>query len=347
VLTRAVSRSEAEEPSARSQKASTRDKSDSSTLDMIDQMLESGLGIGSSGRDDETLEGRAVMGVLHKKSGGKRDQAKASRLKANWRRRFFVLPPASSLLSYYKKREHYETGREALGSMDVAGCTLFLKKVHHGHYRFTVASEDRELKLNAETVAEYTAWTEALKPHAATFRELTEEDGGHEPLELAEEEEDEEEDEAGRARGPSLAGRARAPSKADGRARSRTMASGGGDLEGYLEKKQGGKEGGKSTLLGLDKKMGRWERRYFVLRAGDDALTYYASSEDYLARRAPLGTVACAGAVVFVKDDPKDVAKGLFRFVRARPRPRLTRPRARPHRARARLARARAPRRRR
>ena len=42
--------------SARSQKASTRDKSDSSTLDMIDQMLESGLGIGRDARDRLTVE---------------------------------------------------------------------------------------------------------------------------------------------------------------------------------------------------------------------------------------------------------------------------------------------------
>ena len=42
---------------------------------------------------------------------------------------------------------------------------------------------------------------------------------------------------------------------------------------------------------------------------------YWRSPADYLAGREELGAVSCGdGAVVFVKDSPKDVAKGHYRF---------------------------------
>ena len=64
-------------------------------------------------------------------------------------RSYFVLPPEKSVLSYYKSEEdaRMKPG-EPLGFVECAGAHMFLKEVtKEKHYRFTVRSKERELKL--------------------------------------------------------------------------------------------------------------------------------------------------------------------------------------------------------
>jgi hypothetical protein len=175
-------------------------------------------------------------------------------------------------------------------------------------------------------------WIGALRPRASVFRNLEEEamGGGEDEEELCDDGELSDDERSfslagglrglmgakstkgggGRDRGESSA-RGRAVSGAGVRGRGVTMAS-GGNLEGWLEKKQGGKEG-KSTGL-FSKKLGKWERRYFVVEEGTDELRYYDKPADYLAKHKELGSVSMKQSVVFQKDSPKDIAKGHYRF---------------------------------
>jgi hypothetical protein len=66
----------------------------------------------------------------------------------------------------------FTTGKTALGDLNVAGATIFLKEVVHGGvHRFTVRTRDRELKLRAPDVAVCDAWLSALRAFAAGFAE--------------------------------------------------------------------------------------------------------------------------------------------------------------------------------
>mmetsp|Transcript_5818 Transcript_5818/g.9772 ORF Transcript_5818/g.9772 Transcript_5818/m.9772 type:complete len:323 (+) Transcript_5818:244-1212(+) len=104
------------------------------------------------------------QGWLHKKSGGKEDKVKLKLLQ-KWDRRFFVLPPNSSELRYYKSEDDYRTKGEPLGSVQCVGGSVFLKLVtKDAEYRFTVRTRERELKLRAQNSADYEAWVAALKP---------------------------------------------------------------------------------------------------------------------------------------------------------------------------------------
>lgn len=77
------------------------------------------------------------------------------------------MPPGKSLMSYYKSENDQVNGKEALGAIDVAGSTVFLKEVSKtGVYRFTVRTTKRELKLRAKTESDYTQWIAAIKPYA-------------------------------------------------------------------------------------------------------------------------------------------------------------------------------------
>jgi len=129
----------------------------------------------------------------------------------------------------------------------------------------------------------------------------------------------------GRVSGPSCSSR----SSASRSTAPVVAAKGAGDLEGYLDKKQGGKEAGSApptkrssitSLFGrrasieLEKALGKWERRYFVLAAQSDELQYYASAHEYLAQRPPLGTLSLAGSTVAIKASAKDAARGWHRL---------------------------------
>ena len=121
-----------------------------------------------------------VQGMLLKKSGGKHRRQ-------HWNKRYFHLPPKSSVLSYYKNEAAYENGKDALGSIEVGGATVFQKeKTKGGTHRFTIASSERELKLRAPNDEEYAKWIAAFKPYAAVFRDLV--DGDEEMIILGDEE---------------------------------------------------------------------------------------------------------------------------------------------------------------
>ncbi len=105
----------------------------------------------------------SISGWLEKKSGGKEGAAK-SKLFDHWDRRWFAL--IGSQLQYFKSEEELRNGRPALGALECSGATVFLKEVKGQTFRFTVRSEERELKLRAATAAEYQSWTRALAPLA-------------------------------------------------------------------------------------------------------------------------------------------------------------------------------------
>ena len=80
---------------------------------------------------------------------------------ALWRKRYFVLPKNSSQLSYYKDEEAYAAGLPALGTLECSGAKFFLKLQKGDLARFTVESDDRELKLRA-SAADYQKWAAPL-----------------------------------------------------------------------------------------------------------------------------------------------------------------------------------------
>jgi hypothetical protein len=69
---------------------------------------------------------------------------------------------------------------------------------------------------------------------------------------------------------------------------------------GYLFKKAGGKAFDKRSLL--KGKAERWAKRWFVLAPGSTSLAYYRSEEKQMGGEAPLGTVECKRAVLFLKE---------------------------------------------
>ena len=64
-------------------------------------------------------------------------------------------------------------GQAALGVIDTAGATVFLKEVaaKSGVHRFTIKTAARELKLRAPGPSEYDAWVNALRPFVGGFEE--------------------------------------------------------------------------------------------------------------------------------------------------------------------------------
>ena len=193
-----------------------------------------------------------VQGMLLKKSGGKHRRQ-------HWNKRYFHLPPKSSVLSYYKSEAAYESGKDALGSIEVQGATVFQKeKTKGGTHRFTIASSERELKLRAPNDEEYAKWIAAFKPYAAVFRDLV--DGDEEMIILGDEEASSD-DEGGLSSLRVASTRDRGASQAA----VTVAAAGGGASEGWLEKKQGGEGRGRAmsslTPRGLfGKKLGKWEK---------------------------------------------------------------------------------------
>lgn len=120
-----------------------------SGADMAESSLDSFLGLAPNRPGHE--------GWLCKKSGGKEGKPKLKLLQ-KWTRRFFVLPTAGTRLSYYKSEDAYRKGAEPLGSVECLGATVFLKLVEKDEvHRFTVRSDDRELKLRAENQGDYQA----------------------------------------------------------------------------------------------------------------------------------------------------------------------------------------------
>ena len=77
-----------------------------------------------------------------------------------------MLPPEKSTLMYYKSDEDFRKGGEPLGSVDCAGAHMFLKEVtKEKHYRFTIRSKERELKLRAGHEVDYQASPGPTPPH--------------------------------------------------------------------------------------------------------------------------------------------------------------------------------------
>ena len=74
--------------------------------------------------------------------------------------------------------------------------------------------------------------------------------------------------------------------------------------QGWLEKKSGGKSGGKQKATWMDK----WDKRYFVLVGTE--LLYYKHENDHAKGAQPQGSMQCAGAELFLKE----VTGTTFRF---------------------------------
>lgn len=116
------------------------------------------------------MESLGWRGILYKKAGGKA-MDKKTRLVERWHKRWFVLPPSATTLTYYKSEEEQMNGGAALGAVEVGGATIFLKEVKRGQYRFTVQSHMRELKLRAATAEDYEKWIAVLQPIASAVRD--------------------------------------------------------------------------------------------------------------------------------------------------------------------------------
>jgi len=266
-------------------------------------------------------------GTLLKKSGGKAFEKKSRLLGDKWTRRWFVLPPGRTTLSYYKNEAAANSGAAPLGTIEIQGAVVFLKAVKSGQYRFTVRSSARELKLRAADAKEYDAWMGALQP-ITEFREddaegalaafsIRDDDDDADFDAVGEDVEDDDDDDdvlppllpmAPSAPGLSVMARVSLDAGLGIDAGQVSLPPTG--MRGILEKKSGGKEGkakSKFSLLGGEK----WSKRWFILKPEESMLRYYKSESEANAGKASLGEVECQGATVFLKKVEKG---GVHRF---------------------------------
>ena len=243
------------------------------------------------------------------KKGGGKALDKKTRFVNKWHKRWFVLPPTSTVLSYYKSEAASNDGKEALGSIDCAGAVLFLKEVVKGQYRFTIKTAARELKLRAQSAGDFEQWMAVLQPIAASSQEddtVSERfdsmardisDAIMEEDEIAASDDDDDPDDFRGVRNVSLSSAAPPLASTPGK-------------RGQLEKKSGGKAAKKksfSARLVGDK----WSKRWFVLPASSSTLSYYKSESEQNNGKEALGTIELQGSKVFLKEVDK---KGVHRF---------------------------------
>jgi len=108
-------------------------------------------------------------GWMEKKSGGHVGVSKMKVLQ-KWDDRYFVLPKGATSLAYYKSDDDFKRNEQPLGAVECKGARVFLKGVtKDDEYRFTVASDTRELKLRAKDKADYDAWMAILKTVVSDF----------------------------------------------------------------------------------------------------------------------------------------------------------------------------------
>jgi len=124
-----------------------------------------------SARKDSTTTTAQAEGWLEKKSGSRARSVSSmvgakKMMGSSWEKRYFVLPLGSTTLSYYQSDHEFLAGRQAAGTLECGGSSLFLKEIKGGVYRFTIRSSERELKLRSDSEAEYTRWMDALGRHA-------------------------------------------------------------------------------------------------------------------------------------------------------------------------------------
>ena len=231
-------------------------------------------------------------GTLFKKAGGKAF-VKKKRAVSKWNKRWFVLPPGSTRISYYKSETDQMEGQEALGAVDCEGATVFLKEIKSGVHRFTIRSAQRELKLRAPGADEYASWMEALKP-ITDFRQDEEED-----------DEDESRD-AFSLRSIQLDGDGDDDDEDSGGSPSGVVGPPPPGYRGYLEKKSGGKDGRAKSKL-----FEKWDKRWCVLPPSSSKMSYYKSEGDHNNGKDPAGQLDCQGARCFLKEIDK---KGVHRF---------------------------------
>lgn len=289
-------------------------------------------------------------GELLKKAGGKATD-KRTRLLDRWSKRWFVLAPGETALTYYKSEDAQVNGEPPLGVINVAGATVFLKEVRAGHvYRFSVKNAARELKLRAESAEEYDRWMSALQPIAESFREMEEDGGGVAGLSLTRDRAEtvadgdsdgaeaddlfdaDDEQSAFSARPPS--GRGASSSRGSSSSvsggpgalglppppgRPSTMSLAGPSIDESAE--FGAPPAGHRGFL--EKKSGgkegrakwklteKWSKRWFVLAPEASVLRYYKSEGEAMEGKEPLGVLECAGATVFLKEVQKG---GAHRF---------------------------------
>jgi hypothetical protein len=270
-----------------------------------------------------------MRGLLLKKAGGKALDKK-TRLLDRWHKRWFVLPPQSTTLSYYKSESEQVNGKKPLGELNVGGATIFLKAVVRGQYRFTVQTVARELKLRATTAQDYESWMGALQPLAGAVRE---DDGladGLDNMSVADDDDviadddefDPDDEQFARGRGKSVGrtmtisggsgggigglspGASLGPASLDRASDSGAMPLG---YRGILEKKSGGKAGKSKWRLSE-----KWSKRWFVLPPGQSVISYYKTEKEQTSGKEALGNIDCAGATVFLKEVKEK--SGVHRF---------------------------------
>jgi len=287
-------------------------------------------------------------GYLEKKAGGKAFDKK-KRLYESWTKRWFVLPPGKTLLSYYKTEQIHMEGGKPLGNIELSGATVYRSSVSKSdRVRFTVRTSARELRLRAANEDSYGSWMEALQP-ITEFRE-DDELASMVAFSLRDDLDDDDEEDAyedprdsTRAASASYVGvggmaRINHPCLVSGLAPPDGSSPGGlppplplapsfgfgvpgvgvpegrslegmPGMRGYLEKKSGGKSDGKSKW----KLRGEnWKKRWFILPPESSMLRYHKNESEALeGKKAALGEMDCLKATVFLKTVNKG---GVHRF---------------------------------
>lgn len=179
---------------------------------------------------------------------------------------------------------------------------VFLKEVVKGQYRFTVQSAIRELKLRAQSAADFEAWMNVLQPIAGSVTQEPSDisdatDGmaslstrAREASSLDMEFDDDDSDpEDGISARPSVAGGGSGSGVAGGSPDSQMSGPPPAGMRGLLEKKSGGKEG-KSKLKMLEK----WNKRWFVMTPSSSRLAYYKNESEVRIPPSPSCASSCA-----------------------------------------------------
>uniref|UniRef100_A0A7S3EYH3 PH domain-containing protein n=1 Tax=Haptolina ericina TaxID=156174 RepID=A0A7S3EYH3_9EUKA len=242
-------------------------------------------------------------GYLWKQSGGKLDKGRSvGNVVAKWDKRWFSIDEGSTKLMYHKSPRDKASGKAPAGAVECVGCSVerITEALPHSanDFTFCVTTRERVLTMRAESHQDVQAWIRAVIAGGG-WAEAAESWGRT--------------SEADEAPRQSLRP---APDTSGSQAGSQTGVGGGGagsasgsakdssgempGMEGYLSKQSGGKTGGNTRGEVLKK----WDRRYFVLRAGTTFLRYYKVKEDFSNGREPAGSLDTSGGVVKVEREP-------------------------------------------
>ncbi|KAL1510206.1 hypothetical protein AB1Y20_006535 [Prymnesium parvum] len=231
-------------------------------------------------------------GYLFKQSGGKADKSSLGNRLQKWDKRWFAIAADSTRLCYYKSHVDRQNGRGPVGYVDCVDASV--ERVGgEGELTFAISTPERVLTVRAESEQSVQAWVRAIlaaggwtDEAALAFERDSAMTSGGAAAEAAE------------AAGGALANGA-APLEGGEAALVRTSATAMPGMEGYLVKQSGGRGGSSKGEI-----LKKWDRRYFVLRAGETKLRYYRSTDDFRAGKEPAGLLDTAGAHLKVEREP-------------------------------------------